>query len=472
VTQDCQLEWHPWLKDRVMGLNHQLAALSCAIAEAFFLNRTLLFPAALCLDARHEARWQTAGRKTSVSCGVEGASGYSVPTSSLLDLDAIGRLVRLKVVRLDLKHSTDAPGLSTVRAVEIDRTWRSERVAHELPCHRAPLVRRRISGFWFRPCAYGIVHCGALVSALDAAVGARGMVRAMQHSALVPHMLRSGLFYAAPIRSAAAAVRHALGGPYAAVHVRRSDRLSVGCGKECARADALTRPAALLARLRLWYSPGTRVFVGSTEPPAYFASLGEHFNLSFAEDYRPTLLRHIESNYALYAVETLVFFGAASMVETFGYSTSWLTHACFPSAALRSGRKQHDHTPRSHQRRGPASAVQISCLDAHGLRANGVYYGPACAANPPCGTEAMSLVPPASKTSSALVGARDGEKQQQHSGSAAAVPVGCGRVLELARTEIDNSCSLSPRSWLHEPMDKMKSSDIGESGSRYSLRKD
>ena len=57
-------------------------------------------------------------------------------------------------------------------------------------------------------------------------------------------MLRSGLFYAAPIRAAAAAVRHALGGWYAAVHVCRSDRLRVGygCGDaaNCAEAAALT----------------------------------------------------------------------------------------------------------------------------------------------------------------------------------------------------------------------------------------
>ena len=55
----CFLEWHDWRLDRVMGLNHQLAALSCALAEAHFLNRTLLFPDRMCIDVRHERRWSS-----------------------------------------------------------------------------------------------------------------------------------------------------------------------------------------------------------------------------------------------------------------------------------------------------------------------------------------------------------------------------------------------------------------------------
>ena len=53
----CYLEWDPWGEDRVMGLNHQMSSLSCALGEAHYLNRTLLFPDRLCIEARHE-RWR------------------------------------------------------------------------------------------------------------------------------------------------------------------------------------------------------------------------------------------------------------------------------------------------------------------------------------------------------------------------------------------------------------------------------
>ena len=33
-------EWFPYEKDRTMGLNHQMASLSCALGEAFHTGRT------------------------------------------------------------------------------------------------------------------------------------------------------------------------------------------------------------------------------------------------------------------------------------------------------------------------------------------------------------------------------------------------------------------------------------------------
>lgn len=285
-SAQCLLEFHPWLSDRVMGLNHQLAALSCAIAEAVALNRTLVFPEALCISVKHELRWHAKGRQPSPGCvGEKGVTGFSVPTSTLLDLDGIRQLVPIELRRLDVHP----PPPASHDATNVDRTWTTDRIARDLPCSRAPFVRRRVSGYWFRPCSYNLVQCDALSAVLDAAVGARGeLYRRRSSCGLAVHMLRSGLFYAAPIRAAAAAVRHALGGWYAAVHVRRSDRLRVGygCGDAatCAEAAALTGADALLARLGLWYPPGTPLYVGSTEPPSYFEQLRRRYNLTFAED--------------------------------------------------------------------------------------------------------------------------------------------------------------------------------------------
>jgi hypothetical protein len=143
------------------------------------------------------------------------------------------------------------------------------------------------------------------------------------------------------------------------------------------------------------------------------------------------------------------------MVETFGYATSWLQHACFPASALRGarlaqqrGRSAHlQHTggvrgraaaqaersdqrdggaargERTLRRRGVSAAVSVSCVNpaGHGLVANGVYYGPACVTNPPCGGEAMSLVPALGKAGAAE--------------AAASTAVGCGAMLEARTTQ-------------------------------------
>ena len=103
------------------------------------------------------------------------------------------------------------------------------------------------------------------------------------------------------------------------------------------------------------------------------------------------------------------------------YSSSWLTHACFPAASLRHPsangptggaqglRSAAEAVPQS---RPAAEAIVLECTDAGGIEANGVYYGQACVGNPPCG-DAMSFVP-SSRGASAL-----------HPST------GCGTVLDL-----------------------------------------
>jgi hypothetical protein len=62
---ECLLEWHPYEKDRTMGLNHQLASLSCILGEAFFLNRTAVLPDKMCLFGLHTERWPGGARRPS-----------------------------------------------------------------------------------------------------------------------------------------------------------------------------------------------------------------------------------------------------------------------------------------------------------------------------------------------------------------------------------------------------------------------
>ena len=276
-TASCYLEWVDWSRDLNMGLNHQLASLSCALAEAFYLNRTLLFPERLCVDIKHESRWGQQ-RAPEPQCEGNGVAAFSVPTSEILDLRLLSQFVGILPTKLPRRPSerSGEPGVPTVR---VDRKWRSSQVAAAHPCgtRDAVLVQRRLSGFWFRPCAYGITDGASLQRRVHRAVHARGAAR--DSGPLVTHLLRSGLFYSAAIKAAARALRLELGGAYTAVHVRRTDQFSTSCNRgsftpaQCAQMELMTRPAQIGSSLALWLPPHSRVYIASDEPPAFFAPL-------------------------------------------------------------------------------------------------------------------------------------------------------------------------------------------------------
>ena len=177
------------------------------------------------------------------------------------------------------------------------------------------------------------------------------------------------------------------GVPQAGLHVRRSDKLTACNPEDCKQRDELTRPAAILRDLQLWLPAQSHVYIGSTEPPAFFDPLRAQYRLHFAEDFAAEL-SNVTNNYALYALETLLFFGADSAVETYSYQAQWFVDACFPAAAVRAGRAPRARAPGS---RG-SEAVRVQCRDAGSTLINGVLYGRACSDNPPCGKK-MSLVP-------------------------------------------------------------------------------
>lgn len=210
-------------------------------------------------------------------------------------------------------------------------------------------------------------------------------------------------------QDAARAIRHAMGGPYYSLHVRRSDKLKECDPRECRTRDTLTQPPAIERALRLWFPPNSRLYIGSTERPAFFAPLNTSYRLFFAETF-PHLLANVSNNYMLYAVETLVFFGSSGSVETLGYTAKWLEDACFPAARLRVRGGWQAGRPRAEglgdvncSSAGAAgwgggtesvggSGVHVTCVDESGLVANGVTYGAACIHNPPCGKR-MTLSP-------------------------------------------------------------------------------
>ena len=312
----CFLEWSPYLKDRTMGLNHQAASLSCALGEAFFLNRTLLLPDSICLFALHTERWRGAGQPSGERC---------VPMGEVWDVPLLSQLVPIQLVPHNLSAAAAATtatrgGRAAAAAagsvVSVGKGWTSARVRSQHPCHpaspterRVLLVRRQVESFWFQQCTRRITDHRSLAQRVNELLGAPASAPRPMNI-----LLRSGLFFARHIKEAAAAVQAHIGGSYVSLHVRRSDKLTACTPEDCRTRDEATRPAALLRALDLWFPRGTHVYIGSTERPAYFELLRERYTLHFAEDYLHELNNvtrgAVSNNYALYALETLLFFGS------------------------------------------------------------------------------------------------------------------------------------------------------------------
>ena len=136
---------------------------------------------------------------------------------------------------------------------------------------------------------------------------------------------------------------------------------------------------------------------------------------------------NISNNYQLYAVETLLVFGAVATVETFERSHEALRQACFAATALRhagrgsrgggggsggggsggggsgggsggggggdgSGGGGEPHALPSNRLGPTGMSLSVEPSDERTVVVAGVHYGHACTDNPPCGQK-MALVP-------------------------------------------------------------------------------
>ena len=142
-----------------MGLNHQMASLSCALGEAFRLGRTLLLPAQICLFALHTERWSDGG----------GPGQRCVPITDLFDLNRLSHLVPVTI------SANDSTRLfRPAHTARVGAGWSSKRVELEHPCVAggARLVRRHVDTFWFQQCARRHTDYNALAARLNLLVGA------------------------------------------------------------------------------------------------------------------------------------------------------------------------------------------------------------------------------------------------------------------------------------------------------------
>ena len=157
-----------------MGLNHQLASLSCAIAEAHGLGRTLLLPDRICLFSLHTERWP----------GSSGVGERCVPFDYFFDVQLLSRLVPIQ-----LRSARQAQFVSDATMRLVDSKWSTRRVRMEYPCDgRFPFVRRRVTGFWFSQCTSRVADTAGLMRALHMQLGSP------EHAPLPLNvLLRSGL---------------------------------------------------------------------------------------------------------------------------------------------------------------------------------------------------------------------------------------------------------------------------------------
>lgn len=311
-----------------MGLNHQMSSLSCAVNEASFLGRTLVLPARICTDSGHN-------------------QGEECPSfESLFDVELLNQLVPVK-----FDNTTANFGWTATDYTVLPRACSSRLARDNYPCEQFPRLERHQSGFWFQACLQHSVDTSHLARRLEALLG---LPSGHYESETVPSLalLRSGLFYSRPLKAVARKIRRQIGGAYASIHLRRSDKLKAAGASQAASRDLATQPSTLLRLMRHWTAPGSTVYIGSTEPPPFFEPLAPTYRLLFSSNFTE-LMRPLTNNYARYAVESLVFVGAELYVETYGYTRGNYMRGCFPF-----------HVPRS---KTSAQSVVF-----------GVAYGKAC----------------------------------------------------------------------------------------------
>ena len=372
----CFLEWTPWADDGQWGMSHQLSSLSCALGEAYYLRRTLLLPrGGMCA-------YRNSGSGT-ISARWGSGEDYCMPWSQLIDLPLLSALVGVREERLD-NHTPTVVVSGSISSPEVQKRF---------PCTASTrLVRRELPltqtfRFWFGMCQTHRTNSMALTQRLSKL--------AIKRSAILPSvlgLLKSGLWFSQDIKAAALKIVtriHVRSGAFAAVHVRRGDRLkrAGGCNDDC---DSLTQPAALQRALSLWFPAETALFVLSDERPAFFSpmrlELGGAFRLHFADDHREVLQRHrIANGYQLFAVEMLVRLGAHASVETYGY---YRADSCWPVLANPSPRQRQSGFVVDECKSGRVHNAHASA------RVNGVYIGGACSAwrSVPC-RKHMHFVP-------------------------------------------------------------------------------
>ena len=370
----CYLQWRGKSAyiDGKEGLFHQLASLGVAFAEAHNLRRTFVLPTdEFCIPSKHSAMGTL---ETSIGQHRRACRAWE----ELFDLPLLSHFG----IRLTKPAQVPAYLFRPLGAGAANFSWADDTrlAAARYPCGPdARLITRLTRGYWFMHSRY--VNAAELRRELFANIGAplqctdSWIVEIHRHWST--NYLRSGLFYAPHIKAAAAAIVRAMGMPYMAVHLRRGDRLTDAHLTSSSREsrENMTRAIELRSALIASFPPGVPVYVGSTEPLAFFSPLrSAPFEIFFASNFTNVFEAHgINDNIALFAVESLVFLGAAKLLETFASLLAPFFEACFPAVAT-------EATAREVCDDDGVLLGSKACT----TRKHGVQFGAACVRRPEC----------------------------------------------------------------------------------------
>ena len=299
----CYLRYFPWSVDQYKGLDHQSASLSCALAEALALQRTLIVPDYICIPLEHvDTNAITSPHTPRNASFFDESMSYipcelvddqhRIPIERLFDMELLGTLVPI-VRESQLNRHISSLGATRV----VDWHWSTQRIRERLSCRSVTVVQRRAKMSWFRSC--GTFPAPANVSSLLRRIDATPHP-AYASAPLAEHLLKSGIFFAPHIKAAAAAIRALIGANYVSVHVRRGDRLL-----QYNTESSMTEPASLLQSITKWFPHDVAVYIGSNEKPDFWAPLQARRPIWLSSNFTSVLRHHgvADNNFAIYAVE-------------------------------------------------------------------------------------------------------------------------------------------------------------------------
>ncbi|GMN57705.1 hypothetical protein TIFTF001_026805 [Ficus carica] len=323
--------------DSCEGLGHQESSLRCALEEAMFLQRTFVMPSRMCINPIHNKKGILHHDNNATSEDLWAASSCAM--DSLYDMDFISETIPVILDNSKLWHQV----LST-----------SMKLGARGVAHVAGGVRDvgREGNEYYVFLSVGKVHWEGQESSKPPVIllfsvhVSRFMEckdRNNRSAIMLPYSFLPSM--AAPkLRIAAEKMlllltaisdlktldisQHvlikALLGDYAAIHVRRGDKIKTRKDRfGVARAlhphlDRDTRAEFILLRIEKWVPDGRTLFIASNErTPGFFSPLAVRYKLAYSSNYSHILDPVIENNYQLFIVERLIMMGAKTFIKTF-----------------------------------------------------------------------------------------------------------------------------------------------------------
>lgn len=286
--------------DSCEGLGHQESSLRCALEEALFLGRTFVMPSRLCINPIHNKKGILHQSGNMVS--EEGWAANSCAMDSLYDLDLMSNTVPVVLDNSKVWHHVLATSMKLG----------SRGIAHVQGVSRTDLQQKKLYS--------NLLLINRTASPLSWFMECKD--RNNRSSIMLPYSFLPSMA-AKKLRDAAEKIKAHLG-DYAALHVRRGDKLKnrkdrFGVDRSLhPHLDRDTRPEFILCRISKWVTPGRTLFIASNErTPGFFSPLSVRYKLAYSSNYSSLLDPLIENNYQLFMVERLIMMGAKAFIRTF-----------------------------------------------------------------------------------------------------------------------------------------------------------